>query len=547
MIKNEQAQSGNFNIGRFLVRRYKRLTPSLVVVTSMVLIGTRCFHPGELKSVTAAAAGALTYTENWRQLLGNSSYFNFFELSPLRHTWSLAIEEQFYLLWPTLLWGVYRVGRFNQKFIIALVGLIAILLSLLSRELFVPGSTISPLVTPDHYLTFFVFQVSRIDFIFMSTFTRGLSILVGVCLGLLYNPRDLLNSSKGWIGRRTVVALTVLSLAVIQFSLLEFHVLESQGSSTNAGSPFLFQWGFGIISISSACALVGLSELFDGGRPATTLLKPIKWLGTRSYGIYLIHWPVFQFFRHDQRTALNGSEFLFLMAVSFVLAEICYQGIERPFKSNRASQSLLGRRVARLIVTISALGGLIAATLPIGEDQLTLREMIEMNAIEVQKISDLVATTPNDTPIAIGDSVMLGAAKSLAKRGVRVDAELNRDLNYLKVALESIPSEQIDGRTFIVHLSNNTQIASSDFEEVIDAYFSRSIVVVLNSYVPKMPYDSQNFEAIQELAKSRKDVVVADWRSIAKANPGFFLSDGLHLNEVGQSAYADLIMQAIGK
>jgi len=189
----------------------------------------------------------------------------------------------------------------------------------------------------------------------------------------------------------------------------------------------------------------------------------------------------------------------------------------------------------------------IAIALPVGQEQLTLREVIEMNSQDVQKISELVATTSKETPIAVGDSVMLGAAKSLASRGVRVDAELNRDFNYLKVVLALIPQDELEGRTFILHLTNNTQVESSDLAEIIDTFLSRSSIVVLNSYVPKMPYDLQNFEAVLELAQSRPSVVIADWRSIAQENPHFLLSDGLHLDESGQSAYADLIMQAIGK
>ena len=547
IIREEQKTFGSFKLGRFLVRRYQRLTPLLVVITSLVIIGTWRLYPGELSSVREDALGALTYTENWHQLLGNNSYFNFFELSPLRHTWSLAIEEQFYLIWPTTLWFVGRAGRFNRRVTFFLIALLALTLSLLSRQLFVPGSTISPLVTPNHYLTFFGFQVSRIDFIFMSTVTRGTSILVGVCLGILYRPGDFLNSSRPWIGRRTIVCLLVLSLGVIAWALFEFHVLENQSLSTNAGFPPLFRWGFAAISISSACAIVGLSEIFDGGKPVNTLMKPIRWLGTRSYGIYLVHWPIFQFFRHDQRTSLTVGEFLLLMTGSCAIAEICCLAIERPFRSSAESHDLRSKLVARLIVCITVVGAVIAIALPVGQEQLTLREVIEMNSQDVQKISELVATTSKETPIAVGDSVMLGAAKSLASRGVRVDAELNRDFNYLKVVLALISQDELEGRTFILHLTNNTQVESSDLAEIIDTFLSRSSIVVLNSYVPKMPYDLQNFEAVLELAQSRPSVVIADWRSIAQENPHFLLSDGLHLDESGQSAYADLIMQAIGK
>lgn len=298
LLLKEWGRDQRVNLKVFWLRRARRLLPALFLLLAGVLTFAVVFLPEEVAGLRPAALAAATYISNWYLIFQHQSYFLTVGRPPLlQHLWSLAVEEQFYLIWPPLFFLLMRLLRRRTVMLAAIAAAVA------SAVLMVA------LYQPDA-------DPSRV---YYGTDTRAAGLLIGVALAFIWAP-----------GRRTNVPSALLDAA----GLLALAGLFFAFYRLNEFEPFLYLGGFTAVSLASA--LVIATSVDGRSRLLPRLLGwgPLRWAGLRSYGIYLWHWPVFQVTRPQLDLPLDGLPlFALRMAVTLGLVELSYRFVEMPVRT----------------------------------------------------------------------------------------------------------------------------------------------------------------------------------------------------------------------
>ena len=310
--------SGSMRLGEFWLRRARRLLPALFLMLIVVTAWVTLAEPSQLPSLRGAVASAAAYVNNWWLIFQHISYFaRFGPPSPLGHLWSLAIEEQFYLVWPWLLLLGLRFIRERPGFVgvrprmAAVTLLLAGASAVLMAALYHPG-----------------FDSSRV---YDGTDTRAFGLLFGAALAMIWPSRQLsADVSAG--ARRALDVLGVVGLVVI--GLLIWR--------TNQYSPFLYPTGLVILSLATVLAVAALVH------PATRLgralgWRPLRWIGVRSYGIYLWHFPIIVLTTPSPNTGVYLPRAIAQTAATFAIAALSWRFVEEPIR-----RGALGRLWARV-------------------------------------------------------------------------------------------------------------------------------------------------------------------------------------------------------
>ena len=310
----EREERGRVSIARFWARRARRLLPALFLLLAGVTAWSALFAPGELAGLRRDIGAALVYVTNWDLIAAGENYFATWERpSLLRHLWSLAVEEQFYLLWPPLLMGALAFGR--RRVALALIVAGAAASAIAMAALHEPGG-----------------GVARI---YYGTDTRASGLLIGAALAFVWSAPVAVARGRGR-GMAEGAGLALLGGAALG-ALTAFTLLLDGGAS------FLYQGGFALTGLATAALIVAATH---GRSPFTRLLAlpPLPWLGLRSYGIYLWHWPVMALSRPGADVPLDGVALFALQAVlTLALAEASYRWVELPIRTGA-----LGRLRQRL-------------------------------------------------------------------------------------------------------------------------------------------------------------------------------------------------------
>jgi peptidoglycan/LPS O-acetylase OafA/YrhL len=320
LLLREHDATGRIALGSFWIRRFRRLVPPLVVVVVATVIATRLWGvPEQWASVRWDAVAALGYVANWRFVLADQSYFDtLLGPSPLLHTWSLAVEEQWYILWPVVMVGLVALAR--RRSTAAALG--AVLVAATASALWM-----AMLYDPT--------DASRVYF---GTDTRAQQLLIGAALAWFVQRRPVHLD----LGSRTTGAWTVIA------GLVVFGVVVS---TTLDEATWLYQGGF--FAVSLLCALLVLGTATQSpARPLRWLTwTPVLWIGVRSYGIYLWHWPVILFVGEPMGLDLPRIPLMIVqVAVTLALTELSLRVIERPARTT-------SWRPAFVIGTWSAVAG----------------------------------------------------------------------------------------------------------------------------------------------------------------------------------------------
>jgi peptidoglycan/LPS O-acetylase OafA/YrhL len=303
LLLGEHDDTGRIALGSFWVRRFKRLVPPLVVLVAATVAATRLWGlPEQWASIRWDAAAALGYVGNWRFVVADQSYFQaLLGPSPLRHTWSLAVEEQWYLVWPLAMVGLAAVLRRRRGHVVALglIGFAAIGSAVLMAALYVADDP------------------SRV---YYGTDTRAQQLLVGAALGVVLHRWPTLAQ----FGARPAGASVAL-IALMGFLAVVAVVPDD--------APALYRGGF--LAVSLLCAVIVAATATPRVAAPLRWLEwaPLTWIGVRSYSIYLWHWPVILFVGTPMGIDLTGATLMALqLAVTLVLADLSHRWIERPVR-----------------------------------------------------------------------------------------------------------------------------------------------------------------------------------------------------------------------
>jgi peptidoglycan/LPS O-acetylase OafA/YrhL/lysophospholipase L1-like esterase len=325
LLLAEWRGDGRIALSAFWARRARRLLPALfLVLAAVAAYGAVMAAPAELEHLRSDGLSALGYVANWGQIFSHQSYFESFAApSPLRHTWSLAIEEQFYLVWPLLVAGVLRWRRGSIRSLGAVTGGLLAASAVWMIVLYKPG------VDPTR--------------VYYGTDTRAQSLLIGALLAIL------LTRLRRPLGTNATRALHGGALlAAVWLGWIWVHTSEEAG--------WLYRGGFTLCALLVAIVIASVTRPMPGVLGALLSVRPLRWVGEVSYGLYLWHWPLYVIISHE-RTGLDGVPLLAVrLAATFAAATASFYLVERPIRRGR-----LQRWPARF--TAPATAGLLAVAL----------------------------------------------------------------------------------------------------------------------------------------------------------------------------------------
>ncbi len=577
LLLTESQQNGRIDFRSFWVRRARRLLPALWTLLLGVTMYCSLFEREELGKLRGDVIAAFIYIFNWFKIWARASYFDASALDPLRHLWSLAVEEQFYLVWPVLIALVLkRWGRRPAKLGLIFLG-ISVAIAMYVATTYAAGVRGTPIETPEQYISLFGHAVSRLDFLFLGTVGRSGGLFMGAALAFWFRP-DMFTGSQNSSDRHIVSAFASAGLAGLGYLMWTFRdvVFVPETGGVRGYDP-LFQGGFLLVGVAT-CAIITAAvhpQSFLGNK---ILGNPVfTYLGRRSYGLYLFHWPVFQLYRKVASNFLSVPQFIVLFIVILAMTELSYRFIEMPIRERRLTNSLNKLRYPRTDADYERRNkfvaiGVVAAVLPVfsvvslalGTGEGKIAESIKNGEDAVQNLlGTTVAPDPNATTIpgsqtttldgqvipilAIGDSVMLGAANILTERGITVDALKSRPFRQALEIANYVKSIGRLGEFVIIHLGTNNYVDQETLDEIMVPLRDVDLVLMITAHVPGKPWQDPNNELVRAMPNAYGNVKVLDWYQIAEAHPEYLYGDKIHLNNEGQKVYADLIMQAIGK
>jgi peptidoglycan/LPS O-acetylase OafA/YrhL len=301
LLLGQRETTGRLQLGDFWLRRARRLLPALFLMLAVVVAWVTLLDRSLLPGLRGDVLAAVGYVSNWWNIAREASYFaRFGPPPPLDHLWSLAVEEQFYLIWPWLLWlGLrYVPGRYTLAGLtLAGAALSAVAMALIYQ----PG------VDPTR--------------VYEGTDTRAFGLLIGAALAMVWPSRELRADRINHRGRLFIDGAGIVGLLVIGILIWR----------TSEYSPFLYKGGIVLLSVATVLVLTALVH------PASLLgvavgWKPLRWLGVRSYGIYLWHYPIIVLTAPGPQQRASLSLEVLQVVATIVVAALSWQFFEEPIR-----------------------------------------------------------------------------------------------------------------------------------------------------------------------------------------------------------------------
>ena len=377
LLTQEFGRSTTISLRSFWTRRARRLLAALYTLLAVVSTAVLLFYREDADQLAGQVWAALTYVTNWFLIVSEQSYFALIERPPVfQHLWSLAIEEQFYLLWPILLLAMLRLFRGRPRPIAGIAALGAVASLVWMALLFEPAM-----------------DPSRA---YYGTDSRASGLLLGAALAMVWKPSHRFSGDPGV----KTVSLDLVGMAAVAVVIGCFATMRETDT-------FLYRGGFAVVSVASCVAI--MATVHTGtvlGRHV--LAHPVlTWIGVRSYSLYLWHWPIFVYTRPEIDQPLTLYPTLVLrLVLTVIAAELSYRYVEVPIRNGafaRWRRRLARRQGARRrtgpIVLASAAGLLLLAVNSVDATGATSEERLISQGADVAPPPD--AGDPAVAPVAI--------------------------------------------------------------------------------------------------------------------------------------------------
>ncbi|WP_129662018.1 acyltransferase family protein [Rothia uropygialis] len=558
LLLREAAYTGKMHLPQFWMRRLRRLIPAMV---SCVLICTSvAFLIGGdvLVHMPRQVISALTYTSNWASVVAGNDYFSRTSLELYTNFWSLALEEQFYLAWPVVLVTTCILVMSWKK-----RTLVPALLCVASISAMVLWNHFEPDMTRGYY---------GLD-------THAFGLMTGAVLALMipwsmYPPRPGVRVRA--LEQRYIPALNVFRILAGWASLVLLPVLAR--ILTEDEPTILAPWGL------LGASLLGLGVIQTllpdvRGVGAEWLrrllsLSLLEWLGKRSYGLYLWHWPVMTLLHYGALTVPDQVKNVAVLILTIIVAALSYRWLEQPVRRKgflgaaNAFFRAFGRPVrarmaaiASMALVVCALTGTVAACL--NAPQKTQAQSVIAQGREALKSTESPSPSPSPSgPEAyrpspggedvtmIGDSVTLASADALQSHapGIDVDAAVSRNMSAgIDLARKRLDQGTL-GRIVVISLSTNAEVSSEDIDKlttISESGEARQLVLVTGQAPEKLDWVGPSNDAVRAAGSGSDKIVVADWAKASDGKPELLVSDGVHPEAAGQDLYASTVSTAI--
>lgn len=572
----------NLSLREFWFKRMRRLLPAAYVMIITSFVWVMLFNRDLLHTIRGDAISSIFYASNWWFIFHKLSYFDSFgSPSPLKNLWSLAIEEQFYIIWPiVLITGCYIFKKRSQVSIMVLIGILfsAILMGLSYH----PGT-----------------DPSRV---YYGTDTKSFELLIGCLLAFVWPLKRL--SSKNLSTRLgnilNITSFITFGIIILSIILLdEFH-------------PFLYRGGMVLICVTAAILIACISH------PVSVLgkwlsLKPLRWIGSRSYGIYLWHYPVIVL--GTPVTEIGNPVYrrvCLQVLITFIIAEFSYRFIEMPIREQgfkpffqkyftinifKWRKYTLVRKISMFLLPLflllftTGITGVVKGNVqksstysystqinnnfdeqssskndsvasssekqesirikenpPDNSNGTRLAPKVEQNEDISQEEKSNNFTLGNKTYskiLAIGDSVLLDISVSMHEKfpEMIIDGKVGRQVSQALQLVQSYKNYNQPDHAVIIELGTNGYFTNTQIDTLLQS-FSKAHIYLVNTRVPR-PWESKVNNAFAKKAKENENITLVDWHSTAVNHPEYFAPDGVHLVPKGIRALTTIITQAI--
>ncbi|MBP7902828.1 MAG: acyltransferase [Candidatus Planktophila sp.] len=510
-------RSGGLDLRAFYLARLRRLLPALVFMLITTAIAVGIWAPDTIKRFLIDTPFALTGSMNW-WLVGR--HLDYFEAigrpSLLQHTWSLAVEAQFYLIWPLILLAILKF--FGKKRIsiaaLAIAAISGITLMLVSFSLDASNA-------------------ASVSHVYFGTDTHSIGLFLGAALAVSWIPQNF----KTEVSKKAQDFIDGIGVVGFLGILATFLLI-------NESNPALYKIAFPLAGLFAAAIITSI--VHPASRFAPILQnRVLLWIGERSYAIYLWHWVIFQVTRPEVDLAgASWAMYSLRILIVFALADISLRFVELPVRRGVLNYWLKGlkyrtpaekkRQKIKVIATISTL----AITLTIISGRAIAISDRQQAALVEEIESANSATAANGEGIWLtGDSVILGIKSVLAEQfsvglvNARVGRQAPELLDEILRDIANAPSGPV-----VLNMGNNNVLSEEQVVDIFEALKEQSRVIVVNTAVPR-PWRDGNNGLISQVSGRYSNVRVVDWAEVSEGHPEYFAPDGVHLVGAGVAIY----------
>jgi peptidoglycan/LPS O-acetylase OafA/YrhL len=529
LLLDSIARSGGLDLRGFYKARARRLLPPMVFMIVVTTFYISIWAQDSVKRFLTDTPFSLTGAMNWWLVFKEQDYFEAIGRPPLlQHTWSLAVETQFYLIWPVLLLIILK--RFGKKVIPVAALAIAIVSG---TALFLVSLQLDSSSTVSH--------------VYFGTDTHSIGLFLGAALAVSWIPQNF----KSEVSNKAQNFIDFIGVFGLVGILGSFLLIDES-------SPTAYKIAFPLAAVFGAAIITSI--VHPASRFAPILQnRVLLWIGERSYAIYLWHWVVFQITR--PRVDIDGEDWALIalrILVVLALSDISLKLVELPIRSGKVEYWFKGMkyrtapvRKRQKIAVISSISILALSLSALSSVAVVSSNRVAQEFQEsLQSEPEFIAPVPEisdraETIWLTGDSVILGIRTALSE--IRpllvVNARVGRAAPELLQEM-SRDLEKAAGSTVVMDLGNNDLLTEDTVRSIFELVKASPKIVVVNTAVPR-PYRDPNNELLARLATEYANVRIVDWNALSDGHPEYFAPDGVHLIPTGVSAYVMAIDEAL--
>lgn len=529
--------TGRIDLPQFWLRRIRRLFPAIVFSVVGIAVLCTIFNHALLTKLRPDVLPSLLFFNNWWQILQNVSYFDALGApSPVTHFWSLAIEEQFYLVWPVLLFILMKFGVKKRTLCIMTLAL-AIASAVDMAVLFDPQG-----------------DPSRV---YYGTDTRAFSLLIGALLAFVWPSNQLGSTESVNIASSTRRILDAVGIVAFIGLILMVWLVDGF-------SPFLYRGGLVLCSLLTAVVIAVMVH------PASILgkfwsLPPFIWIGKRSYGIYLWHYPLLLLIVPQNGFGVTWWILLLALAAIFLVSAFSYTFVENPIRHGAIGQLLSDIRerrttlkewvsshvvpvIASAVLVLVAIGGLIFVpnTSALEGGDLLKDQTAHVAGPTQEQLASQNESQPKLDVLLIGDSVSVRSVPYFQEAFPygAIDSAVSRQLIAGKEVYQTYAEQGIVGDVVVFALGTNGMFTNEQLDDLIETVGSDKKIWFINTRCPDSWMEDVN-AALQSAADRYGNVQIIDWNGLSASHEDWFDGDGTHLTEEAAQIYVNMIKDAI--
>ena len=529
LLLDSIARSGGLDLRGFYKARARRLLPPMVFMIVVTAFYISIWAQDSVKRFLTDTPFSLSGLMNWWLVAKEQDYFEAIGRPPLlQHTWSLAVETQFYLVWPVLLLIILK--RFGKK----VIPVAALAIALISgTALFLVSLQLD--------------ASSSVSHVYFGTDTHSIGLFLGAALAVSWIPQNF----KSEVSNKAQNFIDFIGVFGLVGILGAFLLIDES-------SPTAYKIAFPLAAIFGAAIITSI--VHPASRFAPILQnRVLLWIGERSYAIYLWHWVVFQITR--PRVDIDGQDWALIalrILVVLALADISLKLVELPIRSGKVEYWFKGMkyrtasvRKRQKIAVISSISVVLLSLTALSSGAVVssnraaqeFQDSLQSEVVITPPVPEVAARA--ETIWLTGDSVILGIRTALSE--IRpllvVNARVGRAAPELLQEMTR-DLEKAAGSIVVMDLGNNDLLTEDTVRAIFELVKESTKVVVVNTAVPR-PYRDANNELLAELAVQFPNVSIVDWNSISDGHPEYFAPDGVHLVPTGVSAYVMAIDDAL--